>query len=155
MLAYLQHDRGTLPYSCIETAIRGLAKAQYKPAIKTLIEYLDLKEPGPPYVIRPSQATAGLYPAAEALSRLGDAAIPELKGAISRDDNSKLLRLNAAETYLSMVRDQPAAILFVAKTARSSLEQETGDALMRLAERAAKGCRERDQQQCQEALNEQ
>ncbi len=155
MLAYLQQDRGTLPYSCIETAMRGLAKAQYKPAIKTLIEYLDLKRPGPPYIVRPGQPTAGLCPAAVALSKFGDAAIPPLKRAISSDENSKLSRLNAAETYLSMVRDQPAAISFVTKAARSSLEQETGDALMRLAEHAAKGCREKDQQRCQEALDEQ
>jgi predicted Zn-dependent protease len=155
MLAYLQQDRGTLPYSCIETAIRRLAEVRYKPAIKTLIEYLDLKEPGPPYLIRPSQATAGLYPAAVALSRMGDVAIPELKKAISSNENTKVLRVNAAETYLSMARDQPAAISFLVKTARSSLEPETGDALLRLAKHAAKGCREKDQQRCQEALNEQ
>jgi predicted Zn-dependent protease len=151
----LQQDRGTLPYSCIETAIRHLAEAQYKPAIKTLIQYLDLKEPGPQHVFRPGQPTARLYPAAVALSKFGDAAIPLLKRTSSNDDNSKVLRVNAAETYLSMVRDPPAAISFLAKTARSSLEQDAGDALRHLAERAAKSCREKDQQRCEEALNEQ
>jgi hypothetical protein len=107
MLAYLQQDRGTLPYSCIETAIRHLAEARYKPAIKTLIEYLDLKEPGPQHVFRPGQPTAGLYPAAVALSRMGDAAIPYLKRAIFRDDNGKLLRLNAAE--ISVAGSRPAS----------------------------------------------
>ncbi|MBV8866537.1 MAG: hypothetical protein JO210_14175 [Acidobacteriaceae bacterium] len=135
--------------------MRTLAKAQYKPAIKTLIEYLDLEEPGPQHVIRPAQVTAGLFPAAVALSKMGDQAIPYLKSAISNTDNSKVLRVNAAETYLSMAHDQAAAISFVAKAARDPLEQAAGDALMHVAEGAVKGCREKNQQRCQEALNQQ
>jgi hypothetical protein len=155
MLEYLQQDRGALPYSCIEIAIRDLAKAQYKPAIKTLIQYLDLKEPGPQHVIRPTQPTAGLYPAAVALSKFGDAAIPQLNSAISSEDNTKVLRLNAAETYLSMVRDQAAVISFLAKTARGSLDQDAGNALMHIAERAARARPENDRERCQEALSQQ
>src|ERR1700760_288917 len=102
-LAYLQQDRATLTFGCIEIAIRGLTEAQYRGAIRTLIDYVDLKEPGSQHVIRPTQPRAGLYPAAVALARFGAAAIPELKSAVSNDGNRKLLRVNAAETYLSMM----------------------------------------------------
>jgi hypothetical protein len=152
MLKYLQQDRLTLPYSCIEMAMRALGEAKYKPAIKTLIEYLDLKEPGLQHMVRPGQPTGGLYPAAVALGRIGDSAIPDLKRAISNEDNSKVVRVNAARTYLSIVHDEPPAISFVAKAARGSLDQEAGKALMDVAKIFAEGCREQDRERCQEAL---
>jgi hypothetical protein len=155
MLKYLQRDRLTLPYSCIEMAMRTLGESKYRPAISTLIEYLDLKEPGLQHVVRPGHPTGGLFAAALALERIGEPAVPDLKKAIANDDKDKLIRINAALTYLSIVRDKPPATSFLVKTARDSLDQGAGKELMDVAKTFAEACREDDRERCQKALNEQ
>jgi hypothetical protein len=47
MLAYPQQDRTALYDRCTERAIHALGLEQYKPAIPTLIDYLDFKKPDP------------------------------------------------------------------------------------------------------------
>ncbi len=158
MLSYLQQDRGILESSCIQRAIRNLGAenlgVEEKPAVRTLITYLDFKQPGPVFVMHPGP-TGGLFPAAEALAKIGGPAIPALRNALSSDENNKLQRVNAARTYLFLVRDKASAISFVAKTSRSSPDRDVGDALMHVAENAAKYCEPNDQKRCKEALNEQ
>ena len=63
--------------------------------------------------------------------------------------------MNAAETYLSMMSDRPAAISFLVKTGRGSVDADAGEAILRVAERAAKACPERDRERCREALTDQ
>jgi hypothetical protein len=82
MLAYLQQDRTALDDRCTERAIHALGLEQYKPAIPTLIDYLDFKKPDPP--LRGMGPARGLFPAADALARFHSAAVPALKRAHSR-----------------------------------------------------------------------
>jgi hypothetical protein len=98
ILAYLQRDRVGLDARCAERAIRALGLEQYKPAIPTLIDYLDFKKPEPP--LRGIGPARGLFPAADALARFHSAVVPALKGAILDDNERKLVRVNAAETYI-------------------------------------------------------
>lgn len=155
MLAYIKQDRAALDPSCIERAIHFLGLTRYKPALPALIDYLDAKAPGPPFLGKPGP-TGGLFPAAGALEAFGSTAAPALKKAILDDNERKLVRVNAAKTYIHIFRRHEASgIAFIAKAARDSMDRDAGEALMKVAEDEAKNCFAKDPKVCEDALKEQ
>lgn len=154
MLAYIKQDRAALDSRCIERAIYAMGLALYKPAIPTLIDYLDYKAPEC-CLTHALRVTGGLFPAADALGGFGSAALPSLKKAILDDNERKLVRVNAAKTYIYIsLRDEAPAIAFVAKAARNSMDRNAGEALMKVAEDEAKNCFAKDTKACEDALKE-
>jgi hypothetical protein len=154
MLAYIRQDRAGLDRGCIERAIHFLGLTRYKPALPALIDYLDAKAPGPPFLGKPGP-TGDLFPAAGALEAFGSTAAPALKKAILDDNERKLVRVNAAKTYIYIsLRDEAPAIAFVAKAARNSMDRNAGEALMKVAEDEAKNCFAKDKKVCEDALKE-
>jgi hypothetical protein len=147
VLAYLQQDRAGLDYYCVERAIHALGFKEYKPAIPTLIDYLDLKAPEGIAHLGP---TNGVFPAAGALARFRGAAVPALRKAILDDNERKLVRVNAAITYIFIShRDEAPAIAFLAKAARGSGDRDAGETLIKVAEDEAKNCFAKDPKVCQ------
>lgn len=158
LLAYLKQDRAGLDARCIQTSAHTLGLARYKPAIPVLIDYLDVKEPGPPFLGKPGP-TGGMFPAAEALAGFAGAAVPALKKAILDDNDRKLVRENAAATYIFIsffsLHEERPALEFVIKAARNASDSDAGKALMKVAEFWAKRCTAKEAKSCEDALKEQ
>jgi hypothetical protein len=153
MLAYLQQDRAVLDRTCAGRAIHALGLKEYKPAITTLIDDLDFEAPEPPSAVHLANS---MFPAADALARFHSAAVPALKKAILDDNERKLVRVNAAITYIFVsLRDEGPALAFLAKAARNSLDRDAGEALMKVAEDEAKNCFAKDPKVCENSLKEQ
>jgi hypothetical protein len=73
MLAYLQQDRAVLDRTCAGKAIHFLGLKEYKPAIPTLIDYLDFEAPEPPSAMHLANS---MFPAADALARFQQCSRP-------------------------------------------------------------------------------
>lgn len=91
-----------------------LAPRYYKPAIDTLVNYLNFKVP----VLRgvPYQSTAGVtrgfYPAADALGRLDESAVPSVTRAVTNDEFPAQGRVNAAKVLLNLEwPDKPEEVI--------------------------------------------
>lgn len=157
-LAYLKGDRPNLSSACVIQAIRDVETAHYKPAVDTLISYLDFSVPvqtGMPLVIR-AGATRGLYPAADALARMGKPALPAVKLALTNDDLSTQSRVNAARVLRGLEwDDKPAAIHLIVRIARNAKDVATQDALQKEAKDLVRWCSDDEKQKCQEALSDQ
>lgn len=156
-LAYLSQDRATLSSACLIKAIRNVREHDYKPAIPVLTEYLDFRMPSPfvPYNPLTQQPTGGFYPAADALARLGSAAVPALNAAVSSDDLSKIERVNAAKALFFAGASKLQAIRSTATAAQSSKDPDAADALRKLAHDMVRYCQPSDRKQCQDAANAQ
>lgn len=143
MLNYLQRDRVAIDPRCAHLR-------EYKPAIPTLIEYLDFEKQEVPSA---TKIIGGMFPAAEALGRFHGAALPALKKTIVDDNESKVARVNAAKVYIFIsLRDEGPAPAFVARTARNASDSDAGKALMRVAQDEAKNCFAKDPKVCEDAL---
>lgn len=154
-LAYLSRDRATLSSACLIKAIRNIRENRYKPAIPVLTKYLDFRMPLPfaPYNPLTQAPTGGLYPAADALARFGEAAAPVLESAIGDDALPAVARSNAANALWVVTKDKAQVIGFTAKAARSSADLQAADTLKQLATRMVSQCNSDDAQRCKEALN--
>jgi hypothetical protein len=154
-LAYLKQERTTLEPACIYLAILILEGDRYKPAIPTLLQYLDFKNPDAEIAHKARTGpTADFFPAADALSYFGDEVIPAMQQVITSEDANKISRLNAASVYFS-VKPKPSTFAFIAKAARDTGDRETGDALAGLAAKMVNHCDKAEQDDCKKALNPQ
>jgi hypothetical protein len=97
VLTYLSQDRLNLNSACISVAIDILRAKKPIPAVPVLIKYLDFRIPVPQVLRHTHEATDGLYPAADALARFGNTAVPALEEAVGNDDLSAIGRSNAAK----------------------------------------------------------
>jgi hypothetical protein len=154
-LAYLKQERTTLEPACIYDAILILEGDRYKPAVPTLLQYLDFKNPDAEIAHKARTGpTADFYPAADALSYFGDAVIPAMQQVITSEDSTKVSRLNAASVYFAL-RPKPSTIALIAKAARDTGDREAGGALAGLAAQMAAHCDKAEQDDCKKALNPQ
>lgn len=159
-LAYLKGERRNLSSSCVIQAIRILGTdGHYKPAIDTLVSYLDFKvpvQPGMPMVLI-GGATRGLYPAADALDRMDKPALPGVERALTNDDLPTQGRVNAAKVLFGLrFHDAPQAVIrLIVLAARNAKDVDTQDALQKAAKELARSCRDDTRQKCQEALKDQ
>jgi hypothetical protein len=132
-LAYLKQERTTLEPACIYDAILILEGDRYKPAIPTLLQYLDFKNPDAEIAHTARVGpTVNFYPAADALGSFGEMVIPAMQQVITSEDFIKVSRLNAASVYF-WLKPKPSTLAFIAKAARDTGDRETGDALAGLA----------------------
>jgi hypothetical protein len=127
-LAYLKQERTTWEPACIYDAILILRRDSHKPAIPTLSQYLDFKNPDAEIVHQERVGpTTNFYPAADALGSFGEMVIPAMQQVITSEDSNKVSRLNAASVYF-WLKPKPSTIAFIAKAARDTGDRETGDA---------------------------
>jgi hypothetical protein len=154
-LAYLSRDQATLSSACLVKAIRNVGENRYKPAIPVLTKYLDFRMPSPfaPYNPLTQPPTGGLYPAADALVKFGEAAAPVLQSAIGDKALNPVARSNAAKALWIVAKDKTQVIAFTIKAAKSSRNPQAADALKQLANRMADHCKSDEEQRCKEALN--
>ena len=157
-LAYLKGNRQNLSSACVIRAIRNLGTAQYKPAIDTLVSYLDFNvpvQPGVPLVFL-AGATSGQCPAADALARMGKFALPTVKRALMNEALPTQSRVSAAKVLRGLEWDnKPDAIRLIVLAARNAKDVGTEDALQREAKDFVRWCPDAEKPKCQEALNEQ
>lgn len=158
-LAYLKGDRQNRSSSCVIQAIRILGTdGHYKPAIDTLVSYLDFEvpvQPGRPIVVL-AGVTSGFYPAADALYRMDKLALPAVEHALTNDDFPAQGRVNAAKVLFNLrFRDAPQAVIrLIVLAARNAKDVDTQDALQKTAKELARSCWNDTRQKCQEALND-
>jgi hypothetical protein len=153
-LTYLSQDRLNLNSACISIAIDILRAKKPIPAVPVLIKYLDFGIPVPQVLRHTHEATDGLYPAADALARFGNTAVPALEEAVGNDDLSAIGRSNAAKELLVEATDQVHVVKLTRKAAQSPRDYEAADALRKLANLMASYCQPDVKQQCKEAANE-
>jgi hypothetical protein len=154
-LAYLSRDRATLSSACLIKAIRNVEENSYRPAIPVLTKYLDFRMPPPfaPYDPLTRAPTGGLYPAADALARFGEAAVPALNAAIDKETLSLIARSNAANALFVVTKDKARVISLIAKVAQSSADPQTANAFKKLSNDMVSQCKSDELQRCKEALN--
>jgi hypothetical protein len=158
-VAYLQGAREGLDRGCILYAIRELGNDRFVPAVKTLVAYLDVRLPDPPNLGTPERPIipahivppGGLYAASEALSQIGQAAVPELLEAIANASTSDLVRDNAADTLFTIYLAEPRAIAAIVSAAHTKTEPMASIRLMDQARRLASLCIARDRNDCENA----
>jgi hypothetical protein len=153
-LTYLSQDRSNLNSACIRAAIDILRAKKPIPAVPVLIKCLDFGIPVPQVLRHTHEATDGLYPAADALARFGNTAIPALEEAVSNDDLSAIGRSNAATALWAETRDQVHVVKLTRKAAQLSRDYQAVDALRTLANLMASYCEPDMKQRCKEAANE-
>jgi hypothetical protein len=159
-LAYLKNDRQTLSSSCVIQAIRILGTDGHcKPAIDTLVSYLDFEvpvQPGRPIVVL-AGVTSGFYPAADALDRMDKLALPAVEHALNSDDLPTQGRVNAAKVLFDLrFHDAPQGVIhLIVLAARNAKDVDTQDALQKVAKELARSCWDDTRQKCQEALKDQ
>jgi hypothetical protein len=152
-LAYLKQEQTTLEPACIYDAILILEGDSYKPAIPTLLQYVDFKNPDAEIVHTARVGpTANFYPAADALGSFGEMVISAMQQVITSEDSNKVSRLNAASVYF-WLKPKPSTFAFIAKAARDTGDRETGDALAGLAAKMVNHCEKTEQDDCKKALN--
>jgi hypothetical protein len=158
-LAYLKGDRQNLSSACVIQAISILGTdGHYKPAIDTLVSYLDFKVPEQPGVPMALVAgvTRGLYPSADALARMDKPALPAVKRALLNEDLPTQSRVNAAKVLRGLEwHDKPEAIRLIVLAARNAKDVDTEDALQKEAKDLVRWCTDDEREKCQEALNDQ
>ena|SRR5690348_10269736 len=158
-LAYLKGDRQNLSSSCVIQAIRILGTdGHYKPAIDTLVSYLDFKvplQPGRPIMVV-AGVTHGFYPAADALDRMENA-LPAVERAVTSDNLPIQGRVNAAKVFFGLrFHDRPQEVVrLIVLAARNAKDVDTQDALQKVAKELARSCSNDVRQKCQEAVNDQ
>lgn len=158
-LAYLKGDRPNLSSACVIRSIQILNNNHYKPAVDVLVSYLDFKAPVLPGI--PYEATAGvtrgLYPAADALGRFDESAVPALTRAVTDDEFPAQGRVNAAKVLFGLkYHDKPEEVIRLsAHAARATQGADAAEALQKEAEAMVRLCPDNKQQKCQEALNDQ
>lgn len=154
-LAYLKGFRPNLSSACVINAIRRTT--HYKPAIDTLVSYLDFKIPvqtGMPLVFL-AGATSGQCPAADALARMDKPALPAVKRALNNEDLPIQSRVNAAKVLRGLEWDnKPDAIRLIVLAARNAKDVGTEDALEKEAKDFIRWCSDAEKQKCQEALSD-
>jgi hypothetical protein len=159
-LAYLKGDRQNLSSSCVIQALIILGTdGHYKPAIDTLVSYLDFKvpvQPGRPMVLI-GGVTRGLYPAADALDRMDKLALPAVEHALTNDDLPTQGRVNAAKVLFDLrLHNAPQGVIrLIVLAARNAKDVDTQDALQKVAKELARSCWNDTRQKCREALKDQ
>ncbi len=99
---YLEGDRGSLPQNCVLYAIERIGFAKYATAIPLLITYLDYPRPPDGIWHTHVQDVNYLYPAANALSWIGDRSVAPLLSVMAKADTSDLVRSNAGDVVFYM-----------------------------------------------------
>ena len=97
---------------CVAWAIKSLGNQQYAPSIPVLVKLLDFRRPLNEQeklglFLRP-QSVWEKYPAAGALDRIGDKALPTLISAIKGRSASELARENATAVLMGIHKYEPA-----------------------------------------------
>ena len=157
-LAYLKGDRQNLSSACVIQALRILGTdGHYKPAIETLVSYLDFKVPvlpGRPIVVL-AGVTSGFYPAADALDRMDKLALPAVERALTDDNLPIQGRVNAAKVLFNLRwHDAPReAIRLIVLAAHNPKDVDIQDALQKVAKELARSCSDDVRQKCQETLD--
>jgi len=159
-LQYLKGQRAGSDRSCLIYAIKQLGSDGYEPAIKTLIAYLDLREPDPPnygtqdkpFTPRHGQPRGGPYPAVAALFQIGKVAVPQLVEAIADSSLSELVRGNAGDALLAIYRADPiAGITAMVTAAHAMADPAAANRVMDEARRQASLCLPQDRNECENA----
>lgn len=154
-LAYLQKDRALLDPACIETALDRVALEQYKPAIPTLLHYLDFLPPRNFPFTHHMGPTGGEYPGVEALSQFDEKdVLSGIQKVIRDDDVNTLSRVNAAILYFFKWPDGET-IRFIVRVAQSAIDPASSQALLVLAETAVKYCPISEREECKKAFETQ
>jgi hypothetical protein len=157
-LDYLKGDRRNLSSSCVIQANGILGTdGHYKPAIDTLVGYLDFKvplQPGRPIMVL-AGVTSGFYPAADALDRMDKLALPAVERALANDNLPAQARVNAAKVFFDLrFHDRPQeAIGLIVLAAHNAKDVDTQDALQKVAKELVRICPDNAREKCQEALD--
>jgi hypothetical protein len=149
-LEYLQGDRSLLDKDCILYAIERFGNERYSAAVKTLVGYLDYRNPDPPLV--PKRLTPTAYPAVEALFQIGKSAIPDVVEVIADAATSDLVRNNAGDAVFAIYRADPAeGIAVMVRAAHATTDPMASLRLMDQARRQATRCGPQWRNDCENA----
>jgi hypothetical protein len=158
LMAYLQHDRTTLKPDCAFFAIERIGLKHYRPAVRTLIAYLDYRVPADPAeanlppIGRP-HSLGYTYPASDALFEIGQAAFPDLVEAIGDPKTTDVAWRNAIQTLHDIGReDVPGAVSLLYKASKASENSDAAYRLRQAAWRMADMCRGAIETACRQAL---
>ena len=157
-LEFLQGEKARLDGNCVLYAIDQLGRAQYAPAVPTLLRYLDYPYPDPPNYGTPqnplilAKINWTNYPAANALSDIGKVAVPQLVEAIADAATPELIRKNAADTERFIYApDPPEGIAVLVRAAHARTDPMDSLRLMDQARRLASLCRPEVRNECENA----
>ena len=108
IVAYLGRNRAFLDPKCVVATIQQLGQSEDKPAIRTLVEYLDFRRPStqPELLgikVADSIPLGDPYPAIAALAEIGNDAVPALLGKLG-EPATMTFRANAVVTIIFIKR---------------------------------------------------
>lgn len=149
-------DRGNA--SCIAFAINKLGDQHYAPAIAVLAKFLDFRWPADArqkqrlFVLEHDGAS--IYPAVNALGKIGQNSLPFVLEVIKADPVSRVTRENAVSVWMQIYKTQSLVGVMLLKqeadrTKDPAIRQRVGWA----AFKAVSWCAPADQDQCKAALN--
>ena len=130
---------------CIVWSIHQLGSAHYANSVAILVKFLDFRRPPTPleklgFYVR-MQITEELFPAAEALELIGDAALPEVSHVIERDSSSATTRENAIAVWIEAYKyERPRGIALLKQEEMRSNDAEAKEQLRRAMVKALAYC---------------
>jgi hypothetical protein len=158
-LKFLQGEKARLDGNCVLYAIDRLRVAQYAPAAATVIRYLDYPYPPPKNFGTPENPVFVLqqlnwtnYAAANALSDIGKAVVPQLVDVIADAATSDLVRQNAADTIMAIYNHLPEGIAVLVRAAHARTDPMDSNRLMDQARRLPSRCGREVRNDCENAV---
>jgi len=154
-LEYLRGERARLSPACVLVAVAQLGYDRYVPAVKTLVGYLDYRDPAkmPGFRSAHIEWSGSVYPAGEALFQIGKPAVSQLIEAIADATTSDLVRNNAADAVSTIYReDLPEGVAVLVRAARAQTDPLASVRLMDQARRQAAHCGNERRNDCENAI---
>jgi len=143
---------------CVTWAINKLGNEHYEPGITALVRLLDFRRPPTPRekqgIYMRVQGISEVYPAAGALSLIGQKALPEILRTIEADPTSPTARENALFVWMETYRqtdEHPKAIAILKREETQTNDEKIKQRLNWAAQRAIAWCNPPEEKACRQA----
>ena len=141
---------------CVTRAINVLASERYEPAITALAKLLDFRRPPigreKEGLYLHAQGLWEIYPAVNALSLIGEAALPKMLDVIKNDTRSATKRENAVFVWMQVHRnDAPLGVALLKKESDRTDEAAVRQRLNWAISQALNWCNPSEETRCRAA----
>jgi hypothetical protein len=143
---------------CVAWVINKLGEERYKPSITVLIKFLDFRRPPTQQekqgIYLRMQGIWEIYPAAGALSLIGESALPEILRALEAEPTSPTARENAVFVWMEIYRqtdDRPKGIALLKQEQAKVSDQTIKQRLQWALQRAFTWCNPVEEDACRQA----
>ena len=161
LLSYLGASHSTIADGdCVAFAINTLGEQKYAPAIPVLIQYLDFNWPRGMwqkqrhFAETPNPSDIHVFPAATALEKMGNKALPALLAVMKSGMPGRLRRDTVITVWMANFEsNRPFGVMLLKQEAAKAQDPTARQRLNIAALKAARWCGPTDKAQCEAVAN--